>query len=140
MSRTGTYHQGATAVIIDGVTLTDLGDEFAYRITIPDSQAVMTVGTQGTATSFSTNKTATLDISLMSVSASNDVIAQIMYTQQRGGGREFPITIFTAESTVETCSRCSIFKGADVEGGGPAMVSRVYTFNVAEYKPNAGDD
>ena len=135
ISRTGTYNQGATAVVLDGTSLTDMGDDFAYRITLPDTATSLTKGTQRAVTNFTTDKTATLDLSLLPESASNDLIAAMYYGQQRGRGREFDVTIHTAESTIETCNGCSIRQGGAIEGGGPAGVSRVYILNVKEYIP-----
>lgn len=133
MARTGFYNQSATSVILDGTTLTDLGDEFAYRIEKPDTQSSLTIGTERAVTNFTSNKTVTLNLSLLPESESVDLIADLEHNQQRGRGREFDVTIFSTEGEVLACNGCSIRQGAGAEGGGQAGVSRQYILNVKEF-------
>lgn len=137
--RNGFYNQGAAAVIFDGVVINDLGSDFGYRVNLPDAVGSMTLGTERAVTNMTTNKTCTVDISLMPTSSANDTFLEFYYNQVRGQGREVSMTIISTEGEKLSFNRCSLAKPGNMEGGGQALVPREYTINVVEFVPDTAN-
>lgn len=137
--RLGFYNQGALAIVFDGKTITDLGSDFGYRINMPDAVGSLTLGTERAVNNATTNKTCTVDISVMPTSESNDLFLEFYYNQVRGQGREVSMTIISTEGEKWGFNKCMIGKVGNAEGGGSALVPREYTFNVVEVVPDTGN-
>lgn len=135
MARNISYNTSAASVIIDGVTAVFMGDEFAYSIERPEVGTV-TVGTTTAVQNLSSNKTATLNVSLFASSVTNDQLEELYYNQVRSSGKEFDVTILSTEGEIIGCNQCIIGTPPTVEGGGPAQVSRKWALIVKEYVPD----
>jgi hypothetical protein len=137
--RNGVYNQGALSITFDGQVINDCGADFAYRVTGSDTIGSITKGTERGVGNFTTDKTCTLDISLMPTSAANDIFLEYYYAQVRGQGRLVDMTIISTEGEKLSFSKCLMTKNANIEGGGQQLVPREYTFGVIEFIPDTGE-
>lgn len=134
MSRESFGTQYATTVIIDGVTSTDLGQDFAYRAVFPDQVVSVLKGTQGARHNVATDKTCELELSCLPESAVIDQLYDVYYNQTRGRARQIDITIISSVGENLTFNKCLVKKNGDIEDGGPEGVARVFTFSVLEFQ------
>lgn len=136
MARLEQYNLPAVAIIVDGVTGIDFGDEFAYRITPASDVSTLTVGLDKASTSFGFNQTAVLELAYKPTSTINDQLLTLWQNQQNGSARLFDIAIVSGVNEQIFLSKCSISKAADIEGGGQVMVVREWTLNCENFVPD----
>lgn len=134
MARSELYNVAAVAVVVDGISGDDFGDEFAFSVTFPDNLSSVTVGTNKASTSLGSNKTCTVEVSFKPTSPTNDQFFKLLQNQVNGQGRLFNVTANSGVNELLSFNNCSISSVEGLQGGGQEMNIRTFTLQVEEFK------
>ncbi len=134
MARAELYNMPSVSFIVDGQTSSQFGDEFAVRVTFPDTLATVTVGATGVSSNIAHNPTCTIEISYLVTSPSLDKFYELYNGQQAGNGRLFNCSGDTGVNEKISFNKCLIVTPPSIEYGGAEQVPRVVTLSCQEFR------
>lgn len=131
MSRnTQFFNQSQCTVILDGVPVEQFSDGDAIRVKRTTEGSTIERGIDGATTTFSTDKSGTVELDLKGVSITLDQINFLAMAQRTGFAREFSMQIVTSALEPIRCEGCSIAHAGDTSTGGRSSSPRTVTINV----------
>ena len=136
MARNLIYNVPSVAVTVDGVTGIHFGDEFAFRVELPDDGSALKNGVSGATTSININKTCVFTLALKPGSPTVDQLYELFTSQNEGRGRLFDISAETGVNEKINFAGCTIKGIGTIEGGGPEQAMREIVSNCQEFTPD----
>ena len=130
MRNTSFFNQAACTVIIDGEIAEQFLDGDSVRITQSAEGSTVDRGFDGATTTFSTDRTGTLEIDLKGTSPTLDLINDLWSAQKTANAREFSCQIMTTAAEPIYLDGCSIASPGNIATGGRQASARTVVINV----------
>ncbi len=132
MATTNYYSQSNTAVIADGISISDFFDGDSIRVIDDSTGATKTVGLDGTSLSFGSDGSGAFEVDLKPTSPYLAIAYGMKMAQRTGNARLINITVATGAGDYIRLERCAVEKAGDVATGGPTMAKRTVRFIVSK--------
>ena len=136
MARTEFYNRAGVTVTIDGTIGTDLGEEMAFKVTMPDNMAELTKGVDKSSMNFNSDKTCEVEIAFKASSPLNEIFYNIYHDQINGNARLFNTVANSGNNETLTFNGCGVKGIEGIEGGGEKASVRIVKLSVVEFQPD----
>lgn len=129
------FNQALVTVILDGTQVTDFMSGDAVRINRSTEGSSLEIGLDKTTTTFSTDKSGTVELDLKGTSPALEKINRLDKAQKTAEARLFSLMIFTSAGEPIRCEGCSISSPGNISTGGKQASARTVTINCESITP-----